>query len=85
MRDPQYAAEQAHILDLPPVPLLYIHGERDGCMLPALARRVQGHLPAGSEFELVAGAGHFLHLERPAFVNDRIERFLSGDDPPQSG
>jgi pimeloyl-ACP methyl ester carboxylesterase len=77
MRSAEYAAEQSHMLDLPPVPFLYLHGERDGCVLPALARRTAQFLGARSEFEMVAGAGHFLHLERPAAVNERIARFLS--------
>jgi pimeloyl-ACP methyl ester carboxylesterase len=77
MRSAQYAEEQSHLLDLPGVPLLYLHGERDGCMLPALGRRTAEFLGAGSELEMVAGAGHFLHLERPETVNERIARFLT--------
>jgi pimeloyl-ACP methyl ester carboxylesterase len=65
------------MLDLPPAPLLYLHGERDGCMLPALGRRTAEFLGAGSELEMVPGAGHFLHLERPEIVNERIARFLT--------
>jgi len=79
MRRREYAAEQSRVLDLPPVALLYLHGERDGCQLPAIARRAAELLPAGSRFELVSGAGHFLHLERPAEVNRLIAAFI-GDD-----
>ena len=31
----------------------------------------------GSEMEIVDGAGHFLHLERPDVVNARIVGFLT--------
>jgi pimeloyl-ACP methyl ester carboxylesterase len=77
MRRRAYEAEQAHILDLPSVPLLYMHGERDGCLLPQLAARTPAFLAAGSEFELVADAGHFLHLEHPYAVNERIAAFIA--------
>jgi pimeloyl-ACP methyl ester carboxylesterase len=39
---------------------------------------VTEHLGAGSELVVVEGAGHFLHLEQPALVNDHILRFLGG-------
>ena len=76
MRRREYAAEQAHVLDLPAAPLLYLHGERDGCQLPSIARRADDLLTPPSRFELVPGAGHFLHLERPADVNERIAAFV---------
>ncbi|MEY1662443.1 alpha/beta fold hydrolase [Isoalcanivorax beigongshangi] len=49
------------------VPTLLLVGRKDGCMLPELLpHAVQGRdFPAGVELETVAGAGHFLHLERP--------------------
>ncbi|HEY3190418.1 MAG TPA: alpha/beta fold hydrolase [Solirubrobacteraceae bacterium] len=77
MRRREYAAEQARVLDLPPVPLLYLHGARDGCQLPEIAARAAQILPSDSRFELVADAGHFLHLERPAYVNERITAFIA--------
>jgi pimeloyl-ACP methyl ester carboxylesterase len=55
---------------LPPVPLLYLHGERDGCQLPEIAAR--------GDAVLVPGAGHFLHLERPAEVNALVADFIAG-------
>jgi pimeloyl-ACP methyl ester carboxylesterase len=34
--------------------------------------------PAGLDLEIVPGAGHFLHLERPEVVNPRVVAFLRG-------
>lgn len=62
----------------PPItPTLYLHGDRDGCLDPRLATLAASGLPEGSAFHRVADAGHFLHLERPQEVNDRILKFLA--------
>ena len=79
MRTKEYSAEQSHLLDIPPAPLLYLHGERDGCQLPAIASRASDFLRQPSRFEMVMDAGHFLHLERPAAVNDLITAFIEAD------
>jgi pimeloyl-ACP methyl ester carboxylesterase len=34
-------------------------------------------LAPGSEMVVIEGAGHFLHVERPDEVNDRIVAFLT--------
>lgn len=58
-------------------PILYLHGAQDGCLDPGMAKDALGHLPAGSRVEVVAGAGHFLHLERPREVGSLILDWLA--------
>jgi pimeloyl-ACP methyl ester carboxylesterase len=55
-------------------PLLQLHGADDGCILPPNiddARRFTER-----ELAVLPGVGHFLHLEQPAEIGDRILRWL---------
>jgi pimeloyl-ACP methyl ester carboxylesterase len=61
---------------LPVVPLLYLHGAADRCLDPRLVDGVGAFLPAGSQVHVVAGAGHFVQLERPGDVAARVLDFL---------
>lgn len=60
----------------PRVPTLYVHGDQDGCMTAGFAPFVRGVLPAGSAVAVIAGAGHFLQLERADDVASLIVDFL---------
>lgn len=73
---PAYAAQEAAARRVGERPILYLHGEADGCLDVNLSRDVARHLPPGSRADVVSGAGHFLHLERPAEVNGLITRWL---------
>ncbi len=68
--------EWAAFADLPPQPTLYLQGERDGSAWAQFFEATAHALPPRSRAELVAGTGHFLHLERPAEVNERVLDFL---------
>jgi len=77
--DPALHEVQGKFVAPIPVPTLYFHGDADGVMDIGLvdAERLRDHFPAGLEIEIVPGAGHFLHLEEPAAVNNRIVDFLT--------
>lgn len=61
----------------PTVPTIYLHGEMDGCFEASSIGDPLQHMAPGSEFDIVPGVGHFLHLERPFEVNQLIEQFLT--------
>lgn len=75
-RRPAHAAAQQAADGVPPQPTLYLHGADDGCMGVDVAAGVLHALPAGSASRTVPGAGHFLHLERPAEVATAVLDFL---------
>ena len=60
-------------------PTLYLHGRTDGCMGVELAEGAAPFLTSqGSRLEIVDGAGHFLHVEKPDEVNELIVGFVTG-------
>ncbi|MEV5708127.1 alpha/beta hydrolase [Actinoallomurus sp. NPDC052274] len=82
---PAYAAEQEAAERVGERPILYLHGSADGCLDAGLAHGVDGHLPPGSRSAIVAGAGHFAHLERPGEVDRLILDWLATDRPVRTG
>lgn len=75
--DPDVDAVAAAAGSLPKQPVLYLHGEDDGCLGVHLARTAERLLASPSRVEIVAGVGHFLHLEAPDVVNSKIMEFLA--------
>ena len=61
----------------PTQPTLYLHGVTDGCIGIEVADGADALLSPGSRVERIEGAGHFLHLEKPAEVNRLIVDFLT--------
>lgn len=76
-QDPALAAEQGaqHLMPIP-VPTLYIHGRIDGCLGADLVAGMEAMFPAGLRVEMIKGAGHFVHQEKPETVNRAILDFL---------
>ncbi|CAB4732411.1 unannotated protein [freshwater metagenome] len=77
---PAYADLADSWLQLPRVPLLYLHGARDGCLDSRFAARLVEllpELPARSRVEVVPSAGHFLQLERADRVAALVRTFLA--------
>jgi pimeloyl-ACP methyl ester carboxylesterase len=75
---PEFQAQEDAIGGTPPQPHLYLHGESDGCMGVEIAHMAAPFMSTpGSCLEIVDGAGHFLHLEQPAVVNELIVNFLT--------
>jgi len=59
------------------IPLLYLHGRRDGCIGVEALARIQHRLRPTVRLAVLEDAGHFLQLERAAEVNELIVEFLA--------
>lgn len=75
--DPSLRHVQDAMLGVPPMPVLYLHGENDGCFKVSSLSDPTDYLSEGSIFDVVPATGHFLHLEDPERVHEAIDRFLS--------
>jgi pimeloyl-ACP methyl ester carboxylesterase len=62
---------------LPRVSTLQMHGELDGAIDVRLAAISAEALPLGSRHEIIAAAGHFVHLDRPEVVQRLIGDYLT--------
>jgi pimeloyl-ACP methyl ester carboxylesterase len=81
LRDPALDALQAAVGMPVQQPLLYLHGETDGCIGVEFAHAVSEVSPSvmpngDSRVVVVPHAGHFLQLEQPTKVNRTIVEFL---------
>jgi pimeloyl-ACP methyl ester carboxylesterase len=77
LRDPGLDDLQAATQRVPPQPTLYLHGANDGCVGVGVAEAARSMAGPHVSIEIVGDAGHFLHLERPDVVDDRILEFLA--------
>ncbi len=77
-RDPELAELQRRMgAEYPSQPLLYLHGEDDGCVGREVAEAARAISPANVRYEFVAQAGHFMQLEQPTRVNELIVGFVA--------
>jgi len=77
--DARFDDAQAATSHVPPQPTLYLHGRDDGAIGVEVAEAA-AVMTADDEhvtIEVLDHCGHFLHLERPDAVNDRVVEFLS--------
>src|SRR5208337_4034295 len=58
------------------VPAMMLHGRDDGCIGAETLDGMEKLFPKGLKIEVVPGAGHFVHQERPDHVNELILKFL---------
>lgn len=59
-------------------PTLLVAGAGDGCIGADLFEGSTDCFDARAELEVVGGAGHFMHVEQPDYVADRILEFVDG-------
>jgi pimeloyl-ACP methyl ester carboxylesterase len=74
LRSPKVIRQLRSMLQTAPIPVpsLYLHGERDGCIGVELIGGQERYFSALFETIRLAEAGHFLHLERADEVNQAI-------------
>jgi pimeloyl-ACP methyl ester carboxylesterase len=76
--DPALRTLQARVNTAPtPVPTLALHGTKDRPGRLEAFEAMDPLFPQGIEKVILPGTGHFLHLERPEEVNQRIVTFLT--------
>lgn len=69
---PEWAERAAALRGPIQVPALYLHGRDDGCIGAELAEGMEASFAAGLETAVIDDAGHFLQLEQPDAVAERI-------------
>jgi pimeloyl-ACP methyl ester carboxylesterase len=78
---PETAAETQEWFRRLDVPLLYLHGSRDGCIGLDSVERVRQWFPSRAEVVVLERAGHFVHLEEPEEVNRLVVDFIAAERP----
>jgi pimeloyl-ACP methyl ester carboxylesterase len=72
---PGYRGSSAELLAGLGVPILFLVGSDDAVTPPQFIRRSH-ELVAGSQFDVIDGAGHSAYFEQPGAFNQRVSRFL---------
>jgi len=75
--DPAMLEASAQAMSAPlAMPGLVIHGADDGRIGGELVPPMAAYFPRGLQIEIVQGAGHFVHQEKPELVNRLVVDFL---------
>jgi pimeloyl-ACP methyl ester carboxylesterase len=77
LRAPRTLLFGRSVLDRVRVPAIHLHGERDGCIGIECCAGAERHYANGYALHRIAGAGHFLHREKPADVATIVTGFLA--------
>ncbi|MFZ2239017.1 MAG: alpha/beta fold hydrolase [Gordonia amarae] len=72
----RYRAYQDRFGQPPQIPVLYLHGDRDGALGAGFADRARVVLAEGSSVHVVADAGHFLQFDKPEETIGKITGFV---------
>jgi pimeloyl-ACP methyl ester carboxylesterase len=59
------------------VPLLYLHGARDGCIGLDSVELVRPWFPPGTRTVVLRDAGHFVQLEQPQEFSRLVVEFIA--------
>jgi 3-oxoadipate enol-lactonase len=80
---PGFRGSSAEALAALNIPILFLVGEEDAITPPEIVRLAHQQVP-GSQFDVIAGAGHSAYFERAEAFNERVQRFLeeAGWPPP---
>ena len=73
---PNYRGSSAEALAALGIPILFLVGEEDTITPPEIVRLAHQQV-SGSQFDVVAEAGHSAYFERAAAFNARVGRFLA--------
>jgi pimeloyl-ACP methyl ester carboxylesterase len=76
LQSPALAAIRVQMSEPVPVPALYIHGAKDGCMGVEVTTGMERMFAKGVDKRVIENAGHFVHQERPEIVNSLILEYL---------
>jgi pimeloyl-ACP methyl ester carboxylesterase len=78
---PDFLAKQTDVWGKPvSIPVLYMHGTNDGCIV--LDNKSRDQIPqyipnAHSRIEMVDGVGHFMNVQKPELVSKLILDFFA--------
>jgi pimeloyl-ACP methyl ester carboxylesterase len=77
-KNPAYGELQSRMGgEVPVQPLLYMHGENDGCIGVDVMESSRSMSGNNVVYEIVKNAGHFLQLEQPQVVGARIADWIT--------